>query len=128
MKWMSLAAMLLALPFGMKQLIHAPLFYGHPPTRIWLELGYILVFATLIGYFLSVYALNYITPFIESIYKYLLPVAGAAVSISMGLQKFSWHDPIALALIIIGFILINKKNTFQRSVPNSWTFENFLLT
>ncbi len=109
MKWMSLAAMLLALPFGMKQLIHAPLFYGHPPTRIWLELGYILVFATLIGYFLSVYALNYITPFIESIYKYLLPVAGAAVSISMGLQKFSWHDPIALALIIIGFILINKK-------------------
>lgn len=60
---MSLAAMLLALPFGMKQLIHAPLFYGHPPYPVWLELGYILVFATLIGYFLSVYALNYITPF-----------------------------------------------------------------
>ena len=110
MKWMSLAAMLLALPFGMKQLIHAPLFSEHPPTRIWLELGYILVFATLISYFLSVYALNYITPFVESVYKYLLPVTGTAVSISMGLQKFSWHDPIALALIIIGFILINKKS------------------
>lgn len=109
MKWMSLAAMLLALPFGMKQLIHAPLFSGHPPTRIWLELGYILVFATLVGYFLSVYALNYITPFIESAYKYLLPVTGAAVSILMGIQKFSWHDPIALVLIVVGFILINKK-------------------
>lgn len=59
--------------------------------------------------FLSVYALNYITPFVESAYKYVLPVTGAAVSILMGLQKFSWHDPIALALIVTGFILINKK-------------------
>ena len=29
----------------------------------------------------------------------------------MGLQKFSWHDPIALALIISGFILINQKRS-----------------
>ena len=72
-------------------------------------LGYILFVATVIGYFLSVYALNYITPFVESAYKYVLPVTGAAVSILMGLQKFSWHDPIALALIVTGFILINKK-------------------
>lgn len=60
--------------------------------HIWLEICYILFVATVIGYFLSVYALNYITPFVESAYKYVLPVTGAAVSILMGLQKFSWHD------------------------------------
>ena len=109
MKWMSLASFILAFPFGIYQLIHAPVFSSHTPAYIWLELVFILIFATMLGYFLSVKALNYITPFAESVYKYLLPVTGAAVTISMGLQKFSWHDPIALAVIIIGFILINKK-------------------
>lgn len=109
-KWMSLSAFIIALPFGFHQLIHAPIFTGNAPLHIWLELGYTLIIATMLGYFLSVNALNYITPFVESAYKYLLPVTGAAVSILMGLQKFSWHDPIALALIIVGFILINRKN------------------
>lgn len=59
---------------------------------------------------MNVHALHYVTPFVESAYKYLLPVTGAAVSILLGLQKFSWHAPIALGLIIIGFLLINKKS------------------
>lgn len=118
MKWMSLAAMLVALPFGIRQLIHSPFFSTLAPLHVWLELGYILVFATIIGYFLSVYALHYISPFIESIYKYLLPVTGAAVSIFMGLQKFSWHDPLALAMIVVGFILINHKKKMKTGIQH----------
>lgn len=109
MKWMSLSSMIISLPFGLSDLVSSPLFSAQAPLHIWLEICYILFVATVIGYFLSVYALNYITPFVESAYKYVLPVTGAAVSILMGLQKFSWHDPIALALIVTGFILINKK-------------------
>lgn len=108
MKWMSLAAFIITLPFGVRQLVEAPVFSGEMPLHIWLEIGYTVVFATIVGYFFSVKALNYITPLVESAYKYLLPVTGAAVSVLMGLQKFSWHDPIALALIVAGFILINK--------------------
>ena len=111
MKWMSLGALLISLPFGAKQLIHAPVFTPQAHLRVWLELGYTLLVATVIGYFLSVNALKYITPFVESIYKYLLPITGATVSILMGLQKFSWHDPIALALIVAGFLLINRDKT-----------------
>lgn len=115
MKWMSLSSLVLTFPFGIYQVVHAPLFTGDAPLHIWLELVYTLVFATLIGYFLSVYALHYITPFVESAYRYLLPITGAAVSILLGLQKFSWHDPIALALIVFGFILINKKKKAKTS-------------
>lgn len=109
MKWMSLSAMIITLPFGLKQLINAPVFTGNPEIHVWLQLAYTFVFATMIGYFLNVKALNYISAFVESAYFYLLPVTGAIVSILMGLQNFSWHDPIALALIITGFIFINKK-------------------
>lgn len=111
MKWMSLSSLILTLPFGYHQFVTAPLFHPSAPLYIWLEFGFILILATMVTYFLSVKALNYITPFVESAYRYLLPITGAAVSISMGLQRFSWHDPIALALIIIGFILINKKTS-----------------
>lgn len=116
MKWMSLASLILTFPFGIAPLIRAQIFTAAVPLHIWLELGYILIFATLVGYFLSVYALNYITPLVESAYKYMLPITGAIVSISMGLQKFSWHYPIALTLIIIGFILINRPETRKNRV------------
>ena len=109
MKWMSLAAFIVTLPFGIFQLLHAPIFTGEAPVHIWLELGFTLIFATMIAYFLNVKALQYISPFVESIYIYLLPITEAIISIALGLQEFSWHDPIALVLIIIGFILINKK-------------------
>lgn len=109
MKWMSLSAMLISIPFGLKQLIHAPVFTGNPEIHVWLQLAYTFIFATMIGYFLNVKALKYVSAFVESAYYYLLPVTGAIVSIFMGLQKFSWHDPIALMLIIIGFLFINKK-------------------
>lgn len=109
MKWMSLAALIVTFPFGIRQLLQASLFSTTTPLSVWLEFGFILLVTTMGAYYLSVKALNYITPFVESAYIYLLPVTGAIVTIGMGLQKFSWHDPIALALIIIGFIFINRK-------------------
>ena len=87
----------------------SPAIHVRGPVHIWLELGFVLIFATMIAYFLNLKALLYISPFVESVYIYLLPITGAIVSISLGLQKFSWHDPIALVLIIAGFALINKR-------------------
>ncbi len=116
MRWMSLAGFILVLPFGLHQVLHAPLFTTEAPVHIWLELGFVLVFATMIAYFLNLKALQYISPFVESVYIYLLPVTGAIVSISLGLQKFSWHDPIALILIIAGFLLINKKKKAKATI------------
>lgn len=109
MKWMGVAALIVTFPFGIRQLLQAPLFSTTTPLHIWMEFGFILIVTTMGAYYLSVKALNYITPFVESAYIYLLPITGAIVTILMGLQKFSWHDPIALALIVLGFIFINKK-------------------
>ena len=63
MRWMSLAAFILVLPFGLYQTFKAPLFTSEAPVHIWLELGFMLVFATMIAYFLNLKALQYITPF-----------------------------------------------------------------
>lgn len=108
--WMSLAAFLLVLPFGIKDLIHASIFKSVPPMNILFELGFVLVAATLIAYYLSVKALTYISAFIESAYIYALPIIGTIIAIIMKTDIFSWHDPIAFGLVLLGFILANKKN------------------
>ena len=117
MAWMSLAAFILTLPFGFKELTEAPLFHQAVPAMVWFKLSYILFISTMAGYALSVKALNYISPFIESLYIYLLPITGAIVAILMGLQKFSWHDPIALVLIILGFIKVKMDSSSQKVHP-----------
>ena len=40
-------------------------------------------------------------------------------ALDKGLQKFSWHDPIALVLIIAGFALINKKKKVKAVINKS---------
>ncbi|MFR7808517.1 MAG: hypothetical protein ACLU4N_04130 [Butyricimonas faecihominis] len=62
MRWMSLAAFILVLPFGLHQTLEAPLFTSEAPVHIWLELGFVLIFATMIAYFLNLKALLYIRP------------------------------------------------------------------
>lgn len=119
MKWMSLAAVILTFPFGIKQLINASVFTGQAGAYVWFELSYTLLLATMLGYFLNVRSLKYISPFVSSVYIYLLPVTGSAVSILLGLQKFSWHDPVALVLIVIGFVLINKSSGSKNTHPVS---------
>lgn len=107
-KWMSLSAMIVSFPIGIKDLLEAPALHENPGAMVWFEFGFILILATMLSYFLSIKALSYITPFTESAYIYLLPITGSIVSIALGIQAFSWHDPIALVLIVAGFWFINK--------------------
>ena len=109
MKWMSLAMLLVSIPFGWDDLREARLFYEKADWHIYSELAFVVIMAGMVSYFLTVEALKYISPFIESTYIYVLPILGATVAIVLGLQHFSWHDPIAFALIVAGFILINRK-------------------
>lgn len=119
--WMSFAAFLVVLPFGIKDLIHAPILKTVPPLSITLELAFVLIIATLLSYYLSVKALTYISAFIESAYIYALPIIGTVIAIIMKTDTFSWHDPIAFGLVLLGFILVNVKN---KGIPHSEISKN----
>lgn len=51
MKWMSLSAFIVALPFGYRQLAHAHIFSGEASGLIWFELCFVLVITTMVAYF-----------------------------------------------------------------------------
>lgn len=111
MKWMSLSSLIVTLPIGYKSLIEAPMFHTPISWVVWGEFAYSMIFASMVASFLSVLSLRYISAFVKSTYIYILPVTGTLVAILLGIQYPTWHDPIAFVIILIGFVLVNKKSS-----------------
>ncbi|MGL5788186.1 MAG: DMT family transporter [Bacteroidales bacterium] len=124
MKWMSLSAFVFTFPFGIKELIEAPVFHHSFEWIVWGKIAFTLIFSTMGAYILALGALHYISAFKDSLYIYLLPVFGTAVAMWIGTDKFSWHDPIGLLLILIGFYLINRETFNQMFSKNKLNKQN----
>ena len=67
MKWSFLFSLVLALPFAGKGLVTTD-YAAVPPLVLW-EIGYLIVFATVIAYFLIPYGQKFIRPTLVSMYK-----------------------------------------------------------
>ena len=79
---------------------------GHAPVSAYLNLFTVLIFATVVSYFLLPIALRHIRPTTVSMYSNLQPLVTAAVAIAFGQDIFTWNKPVALALIILGVYLV----------------------
>lgn len=111
MKWMSLSSLVVCFPFGIKELIHAPILHAERFSWIlWGELAFSLIVATVLASFISVLSLRYISAFVKSTYIYIMPITGTLVAMLLKIQYPNWHDPLAFGFILAGFILVNLKN------------------
>lgn len=106
MKWIFLFSTIVALPLGMKELIHLP--YSSMSTSFLLELGYVIVFATFIAYFLLPIGQKQLRPTVVSLYSYVQPIIGMITSIVLGMDRLSWQKVVAAILVFTGVILVNK--------------------
>ena len=73
---------------------------------VYVNLLTVLVFATIVSYFLLPIALRQLRPTTVSMYSNLQPVVTAVVAIAAGQDVFTWNKPVALVLIIIGVYLV----------------------
>lgn len=71
-------ATLFTLPIGMLALVRADLTMVRPATWAWI--AYIVVFPTIVAYFLNIWALTRVSPNLVAAYIYLQPVFTAAVA------------------------------------------------
>lgn len=111
-KIMSLVSFIIVFPIGYKELIEAPIFHGEPDFKALSMLSYTLLISSVVAYYLTITALRYITPIVQSSYIYVLPIAETCVSILLKVQYPTWHDPVGFLLILGGFLLINKKDKY----------------
>lgn len=111
MKWMFLFSMVASLPFGFKDLVSIPYSSMEPKVILWI--GYVVVFATFIAYFLVPVGQKHLRPTIVSMYNYVQPIMAMVLSIVIGLDSFSWLKGIATLLVFVGVGIVNRSKAAQ---------------
>ena len=112
MKWVFLFSLLMSLPFSAKGLLS--LDYAAIPVPVRWEIGYLIVFATFIAYYLIPYGQKRIRPTLVSMYNYLSPIIATIVSIWTGLDHLTWQKVLAATAIVGGVILVSKSRAASR--------------
>lgn len=114
MKWMFLSSSVAVLPFVWSELPEQPILGADTPT-MWLgigEMAFVVVFATVLGYFFIPYAMKRISATIVSVYTNLQPVVASVVAFAIGQDTLTWDKPVAAALVLLSAYLVTvQKNT-----------------
>ena len=97
----------IAVPFGWRDALTAD--YAHFPLYIWLEIGYMVVFLTILAYLLNNWALKYASPALLGVYIYPQPVLAVLIAVALGKDHLTWGKAGQAALIFLGVWLVSWK-------------------
>lgn len=106
MKWMFLVSFLLSLPFTLPQVSHTD--FGTVSTKAWLEVGFLIVFATFVAYFLIPVGQKRIRPTLVSMYGYVQPIIATSVAIATGMDRLTVTKVMAALLVFAGVWIVNQ--------------------
>lgn len=109
MKWIFLVSTVAVLPFSWSDLQAAPLYGADWAWSGVLEMGFIIVFATVAGYFAIPFAMRYLEATTVSVYTNLQPIVASLVAIAIGQDLLTWDKPVALVLVLLSARLVSRK-------------------
>ena len=114
MKWTFLFGIFTNIPVGYGQLSTTD--WSAITLVAWLEIGFVVVIATYLGYLLISFGLKRVSPTIVSIYTYLQPVIAAYLATIMGQDRIDFVMIFSALLIFAGvFIVSRQKNRAETS-------------
>lgn len=112
MKWTFLVSTIAVLPFAWNEFGQTKLFSGdYGFTEGMMGVGgmaFIVVFATVMGYFMIPYAMKYLRAITVSIYTNLQPIVASLIAIAIGQDIFTWDKPVAAVLVLVGAYLVTQ--------------------
>lgn len=109
MKWMFLFAVLLVIPFSLTSVTNID-FAGLDKSN-WLSLGFVLVFATIVPYFLIPVAQKRLRPTTQAMYNYVLPIVATALAVYMGTGTLTVTKVIASVLVFVGVYIVTRSRS-----------------
>jgi drug/metabolite transporter (DMT)-like permease len=114
MKWTFLFGMLTNIPVGYHQ--WSTMDWSSIPLTAWLQILFVIIFATYLGYFLITFGLRRLSPTIVSTYTYTQPVIAAYLATLMGQDHIDIVMVVSALLIFAGVFVVSfqKKNS---SIP-----------
>ena len=106
MKYVFLVSAIVTLPIAL---------FTEPQQRLYssawewsgvIEMAFIVLFATVLGYFLIPYAMKFLRATTVSIYTNIQPVVASLVAIAIGQDVMSWDKPVAAVLVLLGAYIV----------------------
>ena len=111
MKWIFLISTLAVLPFAAPEFDQQKLWSSQWALSGVIEMTFIVVFATVIGYFAIPYAMRYLQATTVSIYTNLQPVVASFVAIYIGQDILTWDKPVAGILVLLSAYIITIRKS-----------------
>lgn len=107
MKWAFSFGLIVVLPFGIGDLLVVE--WSIFSIKIWVAIGYVLLFTTFLAYLLNAYALSTVNPTTASAYIYLQPLIASTIAILWYNDYLSTTKVLCGMLIFMGVFLISSK-------------------
>jgi drug/metabolite transporter (DMT)-like permease len=107
MKWVFLFGLVCVIPFSAQLTYEAD--FGAIPLDIWISIAYVIIFTTVLAYFLNNFSLKTVSPTVNSAYIYLQPFLASVVAIMASKDELSWTKVIAAVLIFLGVYFVSLK-------------------
>ena len=110
MKWTFLFGMFTNIPVGYHQ--WSTMDWSSIPLKSWLQIGFVIVGATYLGYLFIIFGLRRLSPTIVSTYTYTQPIIAAYLATLMGQDHIDIVMIISALLIFAGVFVVSfqKKN------------------
>ena len=107
MKYVFLISAVVTVPLAWPELSAQPLFSAE--SFGWdgaLEMGFIVLGATVLGYFLIPFAMKSLSATTVSIYTNLQPMVASFVAIFIGQDRLTWDKPVAAILVLLSAYIV----------------------
>ena len=109
MKWIFLVSTIAVLPFSWREFPATALYGGLADWAGIAAMAFIVIFATVLGYFMIPFAMQYLKATTVSIYTNIQPVVASLVAIAIGQDLMTWDKPVAAVLVLLGAWLVTRE-------------------
>lgn len=109
MKWIFLFATVMSLPVSAKEIVS--LSWSSIPAPQLMELGFLIIFATFVSYFLIPFGQKRIRPTLVSMYSYIQPIIATGIAIIIGMDTLTWQKVLAAVLVFGGVVIVSRSRS-----------------
>ena len=106
MKWIFLFSALMSLPLSFREVVSLE-WTKIPSVQMW-ELGFLIVFATFVSYFLIPFGQKRIRPTLVSMYSYIQPIIATIISIILCMDILTWQKLMGALMVFAGVFIVSR--------------------
>lgn len=113
LKWIFLFGLILSLPMSAGDLLATD--FSGISRQVWLEIGFLVFFATFVAYFLIPLGQKALRPTIVALYTYVQPICATIISIAIGADVMTWQKALAVVLVFGGVFIVTRSRAAGQS-------------